>query len=739
MSICAWDALLCPACLETLPARACSSRSCKLGWSPFVLNVLVLCKLLDHRPVSPLMLKRLLDTRSNTPVLLDKLRQQGMQPEGSTQQYNISTSPPYRSRGSCDTQNSTGSLRSYSIAAGMPGVLSAGRGSSSVGELSLWGEPLNVSPISPCKSAAALGSPTAMGARGETFFRSTHQQGRPQSPTVLSVLATDHNIAPPVVLSAAAEGCGSDGLPCNIAHLRSSSSEQRASCRTRSCSPTAYRAEGSLQQAGAASRSRSCSPHATHLICCGCRRQHSLQQHSRCCHLCGSCCRGRGTCGGKSSCGGSSMGGSGRLGPAPAAAGAGASVGGVPGSITAEASGVSSTSTSTCPCIKAYRKGQRDAVEQPDGVSAPSAALLGAAKLLETRAVPHQHQQGGQHFQSDSSKAAAAESSSGRLTAYPATAAGASTAAGQYSEAGSKAGEAAAANAGQGQDDLVQTAFLEVFAAQQNLLSQGPAADPQDIEELTQILQQVLPAAEPQHEQLLKDVMNRQQQLLAMQETFLQEAEDVAQWSVQAPPLRLPSGLGRGKSAAASPASATKGSEQQQAGRSEYEGFSTRTNSTTSNVTNSAAAQRSAAFITQQDLQGYMSHEDRLATAAAAYEAASSGQKPLQQVLETSRGTVGSRSSRGRFASGTSTVDTYTGQPVHAAVRRQQLSPRGQHQEYRPQHTGSDYEGDAAPAYTADSSDHDCDDGSRPLVHYMTAQGSGSRHVVQEAPNQVRF
>jgi hypothetical protein len=294
-------------------------------------------------------------------------------------------------------------------------------------------------------------------------------------------------------------------------------------------------------------------------------------------------------------------------------------------------------------------------------------------------------------------------------------------------------------------DDLVQTAFLEVFAAQQNLLAQGPAADPQDIEELTQILQQVLPAAEPKHEQLLKDVLGRQQQLLTMQEAYLAniEAEAGVPWS-QAPPLRLPSGLGQGRSAAGSPpASVANVSPRQQrpGASSDYEGFGTRIGSTSSKITSSSAGQR-AAYVMQQDLQGYMSKEDRLAAAAAAYEAANGGQKPLQQVLDAARGTAGSRSSRGRWASGASTVDAHTGYP---AAGSQQRSPRTA-QHYHPakahqqqQQGGSGCDNDRAPAYTSDGSDLELDYHVRPLVHYMTAQGSGSRHVVQESPTQVRM
>lgn len=706
--------------------------------------------------MTPLLLKRLLDPKPTPTLLLEKLRQQsGQQQQGPYSHSNISTQQQQhhlRSHSSCGTQNSAASVMTLSAAAGMPSVLSAGRGSSSVGELSLWSEPLNVSPVSPHRSAAALGSPGAMPSRAEGSFL---LPDRPQSPTVLAMLGTDRNIAPAVVTAEGVAGCcNADGAPCHIPLLRfgSSSPEQhRAGCRTRSCSPTAYRADaGQQQQHGAASRSRSSSPQSQHLICCACRRQHSLQQHSKCCHLCGSCCKGRATCGGKGSCGGSIIG-SGRAGPLqagtwPAEAAGSADRGPFgcrPGSLAAEGS---ASSTSTCPCVKAYRSGQRDGM--PAETSSPVQQTAGGVS-------PCQHQQPQQLLSRHHSRAGAPpqlNSSSGGLGDVPVGGLEpACASAGQYSEAGSMAAarpEVADARQGrgQGQDDLVQAAFLEVYAAQQNLMAQGPAADPDDIQELTQILQQVLPAAEPQHEALLKEVMARQQQLLALQERYTQEAEDGPPWShAEAPPLRLPSGLGKDRPASGT-APSQQGQQEQQQGPSRgggqgYEGLSTRTNSGSSNWTGGTSAQRPSTYACNNPpdhLQAYMSQQDRLAAAAVAYGAFEGGQKPLLQVLDASRGTAGSRSSRGRFASGTSAVEPHTSQ-----ASAQQLLPRGQQQDYgrnSVQHSRrSTFEGEPVPAYTGGGSDLDLAElHSRPLVHFMTAEGgSSSRHVVQEAPSQV--
>lgn len=726
--------------------------------------------------MTPLLLKRLLDPKPTPNLLLEKLRQQsGQQQQQGPYSHSSNSSTQQqqqhhlRSHSSCGTQNSAASVMTLSPAAGMPGVLSAGRGSSSVGELSLWSEPVNVSPVSLRRSAAALGSPGAMPSRAEgSFLLPPQLQARPQSPTVLAMLGTDRNIVPAIVTAEGVAGCcNADGAPCHMPRMHfggSSSAEQhRAGCRTRSCSPAACRADAGQQQQqhGAASRSRSSSPQSRHLICCACRRQHSLQQHSKCCHLCGSCCKGRGTCGGKGSCGGSIIS-SGRAGPVRAgawpaeAAGSagGAPFGCRPGSLAAEGS---ASSTSTCPCVKAYRSGQRDGMPA-ESSSSPVQQTAGGMS-------PCQHQQQPQqllsrHHSRAGAPAQFSSSTSGRLRDAPVGGSEpACASAGQYSEAGSMAAARAEVvdagqGRGQGQDDLVQAAFLEVYAAQQNLMAQGPAADTDDIQELTQILQQVLPAAEPQHEALLKEVLARQQQLLALQERYAQEAEDDgAPWpNAEAPPLRLPSGLGKDRPASGTALPSQQGQQEQQQGPSwgggqqGYEDLSARTNSGgSSNWTGGTSAQPPSAYASnnnlQDHLQAYMSQQDRLAAAAAAYGAFEGGQKPLQQVLDASRGTAGSRSSRGRFASGTSAAEPHTRQ-----ASAQQLSPRGQQQEYGSssvQHSRrSTFEGEPVPAYTGGGSDLDLAElQGRPLVHFMTAEGgsssSSSRHVVHEAPSQV--
>lgn len=729
------------------------------------------------------MMKCLLGNQVTTPLLLEKLRQQAAAQQDAAsegQLYPSSGSPP-RSYGSSGTQGSQASCS----AVGVHGGLSTGRGSSSVGELSLWGEPLNVSPVSPHR-AAATGCPAGVVARAGA----DQQDSRPPSPAVLSLLGTDHNIAP-VVVAAVGEGCGPTVSPYNVARPCSASHDPKACCRTRSCSPTAYRAEGGSR---AGSRSRSCSPHPKHLICCGCRRQHTLQQHSKCCHLCGNCCKSRGSCASKPHTYGSSTGAgqclAGSSSPALAAA--------MQGPVSAEASGVSTSTTSTCPCIKAYRQGCRDTLQQANsagstsrldtaGKAAAAAPHLSAVQQLPSSKdkseaglacrspgedastlqdssqagyAPAAMQRAGRELSYHSRHPSAAQSTASQDDQQAATA-------GLENTAAAGMGSAAAAAAFIPEpEDLVRTAFLEVHAAQQNLINQGPAADARDVEELTLILQQVLPAAEPQHEFLLKEVLSRQQQLLALQDAYLAESEayEEGTWP-QVPPLRLPSelvGQRRGALAQGAPAPAEihpsgpqqqgwegqrphsahhagmQDQQQRQGVSLDYEGASTRTPSTNSSAS-SGSGSRPSVYVTPDNLAELMSKEDRLAAAAAAYEAfESSSGKPLQQVLQAGRGTAGSRSSRGRWASGASTVDANTGRPVHASAGgpQQQQDHAGGYV----QHGQLGFEG-GAPAYAVDSlegSEMGLDEHSRPLVHYMLSQGGGgSRHVVQNAPSQV--
>jgi hypothetical protein len=312
-------------------------------------------------------------------------------------------------------------------------------------------------------------------------------------------------------------------------------------------------------------------------------------------------------------------------------------------------------------------------------------------------------------------------------------------------------------------EDLVQTAFLEVYAAQQNLLSQGPTADPLDIEQLSHILQQVLPAAQPQHEALLQDVLARQQQLLAMQDACLAELEGVG---ASIPTLKLPVAFCQQRpSAPPTGISVDSASSAQAAQARQYkhqesqqwvDGFTPRTNSTSSNSLVSAPVRQHAptglgsnstchdagsaggqagVFRTAEDLQKLMSQEDRLAVAAAAYGSYDCPQKSQQQLLEASRGKAGARSGRGRGASAASTVEVYTGQLISPTGGRQHgavyvlddgLDPAG-------------FEGGAAPAYAADSSSgSEVDVQCRPLLSYMNVQETaGSSHSAHARLQQV--
>jgi len=355
-----------------------------------------------------------------------------------------------------------------------------------------------------------------------------------------------------------------------------------------------------------------------------------------------------------------------------------------------------------------------------------------------------------------------------------------------------QAGDAAPAQEpGSDQPDLVQVAFNEVYAAQQNLLNQGAAADPQDIEELSHILQQVLAAAEPQHEEQLREVLGQQQRLLSAQEAYLAETEveNERVWP-ELPPLRLPSGLAQARVSTASAGAATltppqqpleaqprpawdddspqnwalQHSRLQQQHQDEVMGdaASTRSNSSGGNSawqqqqqsgpglggvdglrTPTNLHQQSTVFVTQQHLQRSMAPEDRLAAAAAAYEAAESGGKPLQQLLELNRGKAGTRSSRGGRASIASSVTLDAGHSV-SHQDSQQLYRQQQEQAYSRaasmKQQAAEYDG-AAPAYTADScsgSELDLEDAARSLLHCMGAQGGDiSRQVVQDAPNMM--
>lgn len=690
-----------------------------------------------------------------------------------------------------DGQQQQGLYKSHSSVASMAAMAGGNdNGCNSVGELSLWSEPLNVSPASPQRRPASA----------QRWPQAEQRDSRPQSPTVLAMFATSRNVAPALATNAS-DSCCSEGSPYNVAHAqRQASPEQRG----RSCSPTAYRAAG----ADEGCRSRSCSPPVKHLICCGCRRQHTLQQHSKCCHLCGTCCKVRGACGtaaaAKAGGGLGSMGvgvTAGRVAPADA--------------IAAECSGASSTST--CPCVKAYKKGHRDAMQQM-GVEAAAPASVSATQTAHQQPLQQrqqhldqQHEQlrrSGRSFPDggyDNMPLQSAVHTPAAVGLCPESQGGAHTAnnAHQPSAGGTVVSEpshsaatggaspgvsAAGADSAQQQEDLVLSAFLEVRAAQHNLLAQGPAADPLDVEELTQILQQVLPAAEPQHEQLLKEVLGRQQELLAAQQERMaaleQEEEQQAQWTQQLPPLKLPSGLGRhskGAAAGSVAGSAAAGAASQP--REDYEGFSTRTNSTSSDhssrramshvpphhqqqqqpscsgghsPTSRTAAQQHqhqpTVFVTPADLAATMTNEDRLAAAAAAHEAFENVQKPLKQQLEATRGMAGSRSSRVRGTSAPSSMATAAGHQVvgsagmgHASCGGRPAGSPTAHSKNK--HAGAPFEAGAAPAYTADGG---CelvgpeDSSSKPLVYFMTTnsshRGGDSRHVVQDShEEQVTF
>ena len=353
------------------------------------------------RPISPLVLGRVLEPKpkSRSAVLEETINQR--------QQYDLSgqhglcsssSRSPSPTKSPAYPGINSGSLMA-AAAAGMPGMHSA----CSVGELSLWGEPLNVRPVSPPRSqGTAAAAPAAMLSHTGMFSQDDQQEGRPASPCVLSTFATDHNIAPAVVTGPDQLFCS--GSPLNVALQCSTAGEPAGcSCRSRSCSPTAYRSASSPSPAG---RSRSCSP--SHLVCCGCRRQHPLRQHSRCCHLCTSCCKSRATCkaGSGSMLSPSAGVSAGSSGPvvsgfdvqAGEAVAAGSCAGGGGGELNSEP---------TCPCIKAYRQGHRDAMQQAHmasvgpGHTAAAAAdstsqsSTGAACGSALALTPGRHQQQG--------------------------------------------------------------------------------------------------------------------------------------------------------------------------------------------------------------------------------------------------------------------------------------------------------------------------------------------------------
>lgn len=323
--------------------------------------------------------------------------------------------------------------------------------------------------------------------------QSPDRASSPQNQLVLRTLAlhTPHNIVAPGCLSSPPEFLGRPG----------SASPGRFSSLYRS-------GLGSDQHVAAAtSPTRFSSPLLGSLVqCSGCNQHHMLKQHHTCCHQCPNCCH-------------------------------------CPTHGMQQQEPVAEASSSTCPCIQAYRKGRReyDRTAEPVDESTPwltpprrSAAAMMSSNAAETAAAAAQARAAAagnaqqQAIAAAQVAAAGAQAvlaqllSPGRLASAEAALAHAAddaqqqemvavkeTAPGTHAAVATaaEAGEAGAAadvahdDAAGGSDEGDQAAatdqlselMLQLMDMQQQLMNEGPPFDAQTLEDLSDQLAQVRP------------------------------------------------------------------------------------------------------------------------------------------------------------------------------------------------------------------------------------------------------
>lgn len=277
--------------------------------------------------------------------------------------------------------------------------------------------------------------------------RSPAQPGSPQSQLVLrsTALHTPHNIV--------ARGCLQSPPELTGAAVSHSSPQHVSPC---SC-PAA--------QHPAASNSpiRLASPLVGNVMyCSGCKQQHTLQQHQSCCHQCPSCCQCQ-------SC---------REQHQPP---------------LAEASTTGSDACS-CPCIKAYKKGHRDAQKAAGGVvppmqhsvaarSAASVVTVAAAEAALTTAAAAAQAQACAHAEVQQQAITAAQEAAAEVQAVVGDATDA------YIEP-DFVDETAIEEAGPHEDHLIEL-LRQLIDMQQQLLEQSLPYEAQTLEDLSDQLAQV--------------------------------------------------------------------------------------------------------------------------------------------------------------------------------------------------------------------------------------------------------
>jgi hypothetical protein len=533
----------------------------------------------------------------------------------------------------------------------------------------------------PLPASCGLASTPFSAAAGGVRRPLGSSSSRPGTPVTVALhtLCRGHNIAP-------------------LVHDADSLKEVMATGRSSSPSPAGSPVCGSYHSHSPGScsppvprRAGTSSPPPRQLVCCACQGQHTLQQHSSCCHRCGTCCRDAGCCSAPAGCTGH------------------------------EVSGGRGAELTGCPCIKAYKTGHRDGLEQaaagglcsPQQPRQPSqqeqqweqeppAVASPPAVLFTDRPVQRQWEKQQQQQQQPVDAAPAPPSTHE---------AGDSTRASSVRAHEQRAGEAQAG-------DPIASALEQLASAQQELLQQGAPYDELELDELSECLQQLVAASQPQHELLLQEALAQQQALLTAQheELMLQEAEqlheeDVVQLHAPAMLQRLP------------PHQQLQAEPQvslQAVAEALAAGLPMGSSSSGSTGASSFPRQQRQVSAFQAPHSG-MTEADRLAVAAAAaYDAAPLPQKTQQQQWQATRGTAGARS--GRQHARTASNEQWqqqgfagsSGSSGAGSMRARGVAPAG-------------WNGKEDPAWG----------GSKPVMYFMQAPADNSRTVVVSPPSQV--